>query len=134
MTIINATSHGIHIYRKEDCEYNKSQRKWFVKKGAKPFLTIAPSRRLLNVHIENLLSYFTDEDVPVFISKVVAVDHPASQFPQIKTGDILVVSREYASVAVKRYPEFRYAVISQPVYNDLDNPRPIGCLGLEIVS
>jgi len=103
--IINATPHPINIYRKEDCKYDESQRKLIVKRGAEPVVTIESSGKLLNVHTELHISEITDEGIPIFYEGFVSADHPASQFPQYETGDIIVVSRQYANVASKRYPD-----------------------------
>jgi len=137
--IFNATAHPINIYRKEDCEYNEQLRKWFVKKGAKPVKVIAPSGRILNAHTNYILLQHV-EDIPLWTSSIFDIDDPIDVFGDLKSGDIIVVSRQYAAAHdlwIKEHKNklpYKLACICHPVYNDLDNPKPVGCLGLEIVS
>jgi len=76
-------------------------------------------------------------DTPVYVPRIFDIDDPEDVF-DLKSGDVIIVSRQYASIhqlwiGDHKVP-YKLACISQPVYNDLDNPRPVGCLGLEIVS
>jgi len=135
--IINATPHTVTIYKQSDCEYNESQRKLIVKTGAKPIKKITPSGKLLNACIEHMRveDIF---DTPVYVPRIFDIDDPEDVFDDLKSGDVIIVSRQYAAahdlwVGDHKMP-YRLACISQPVYDNPKNPRPIGCLGLEIVS
>jgi len=136
MTIFNATPHTIIIYKQNDCVYNERIRKLLIKDGAKPLVTIAPSGKLLNAELEHM--YLEDVDgIPVWVERIVDIDDPEDVF-NIQPGDIIIVSRLYAQAHelwISNYrPVYRLACVSQPVYDNVANPRPIGCLGLEIVA
>jgi len=134
--ILNATPHPINIFRQEDCYYEGNQRKWFIKEDIKPIQVIKPSGRVLNAYTEYEILYCTGDNIPIWISNVFAIDNPADVF-DLNPGDIIVVSRMYAEAhrkwIDKKSVSYKLACICQPVYNDIDNPRAIGCLGLEIV-
>ena len=136
MTIFNATPHTITIYKQADCEYDERIRKLIVKEGAKPIATIAPSGKLLSAQIEYM--YLEDVDgIPIWAERIVDIDDPEETF-DLHPGDVIIVSRQYAA-AHKLWAEdhkmsYNLACISQPVYSNPNNPRPVGCLGLEIVS
>ena len=134
--ILNATPHPINIFRQEDCYYEGNQRKWFIKKDIEPIQVIKLSGRVLNAYTEYKILHYTGDNIPIWISDIFDIDDPLDVF-DLSPGDIIIVSRMYAEAhrkwIGKKPVSYKLACICQPVYDNTNNPRAIGCLGLEIV-
>lgn len=124
MEIKNFTPHTINVYREEDVVFSSSHRKYFLKDGAKPVATL-PSEGMLSAKIK----YRRDTDIngiPIFSPQIESVD-------PIPEGDscFFVVSALYVSaVQMLGDDPSRLLTVSNPVYENTENPRPVGCLGL----
>jgi len=127
MKIFNGTPHTIRIFREEDT-FGQG-RKLFLEEGAQPLVEI-PSHGTLNAQTENgeVPSAFQGSDIPL----VGAVQF-TSVDPLPGLYDLYVVSNMYRS-AMKElgYSTENLATISQAVYDDPDNPRPVGCRALAV--
>lgn len=129
MKIVNLTPHPVNIYRKENAEYNPSLRKAFIKPDSRPILTI-PSSGIVNAHITYTLDS-TINGIPIYKSVVKGID-PLP--PEAMEADIIIVSALYASTAkMVGADTTRLVTVSQPVYDNPENPRPVGCIGLNRV-
>jgi len=130
MKIVNLTPHSINIYRKEDAEHNPSLRKAFIKPGARPILTI-PSSGMVNAHITYTYDTMIDK-IPIYKPVVQGID-PLP--PKAMKADIIIVSALYASAAkMVGVDTTKLVTVSQPVYDNPNNPRPVGCIGLNRVE
>ena len=121
--IKNFTPHQILIFRKEDCEFSQPHRKLFLKKGASPILVL-PSEGILNAQI----SYQQiGDDPPIFLPITKSCD----LLPE--GDDYIVVSALFVSaMKILRQDTSRLLTVSQAVYENPENPRPIGCLGFNL--
>lgn len=126
MSLINRTPHPISIFRKEDTVYDSSTRKLILKEDAKP-IEILPAGVPLNAQTRNI-PYETTEDMPFLKGAVEFVS--ADPLPE---EGIIIVSNLYKS-ALKELgiPTTRVATVGDTVYADKDNPRPVGCLSLNV--
>jgi len=129
MKILNATPHVINIFRKEDVNYDEKLRKYFlINPEQKSYMEIQPCGILLNVETKLELKQVIN-GIPIFEVIPVKIDKiPAKH-------DIVIVSNMYANYALQfQIPNIeKLYTISQPVYISRENPRPIGCLGLNKV-
>ena len=126
MRILNTTPHVINIFRKEDVTYDEKLRKHFlINPEQKPYLQIQPGGILLNVETKLELKQIIS-GIPIFEVIPVKIDKIPSKY------DIVIVSNMYASYALQfQIPNIeKIYTISQPVYISKENPRPVGCLGL----
>jgi len=128
--ILNATPHPIYFYKEHQVRYDEKQRKLFLEDSdTEPTFVIEPSGILLSAKVKYSLKEIRD-GIPIYIQEVEHLD------PVPQDYDIVIVSNLYASYAIK----FGIAgieklyTISQPVYADENNPRPVGCLGLDKVK
>jgi len=117
----NFTPHNINIFAKEDVFYDEKQRKYFIKEGAKP-IKILPSEGILNAHIDYELSENVD-GIDIFEAKVKNID-------PLPSGRLIVSALFANACKLMGVGNGRLLTISQPVYKDPNNPRPVGCLGL----
>ena len=130
MRILNATPHPIYFYKEHQVCYDEKQRKYFLEDpNTEPAFVIEPSGVLLNVKVKYSLKEVKD-GIPIYVQEVEHLD------PVPEDYDIVIVSNLYASYAIKFgiAGVERLYTISQPVYADENNPRPIGCLGLDKVK
>lgn len=119
--IYNYTPHTINIYSSTDCYYDQKNRKYFVKEGVKPIHSI-PSQGVLNAHIDYEKVDEID-GIPIYEAKVKSIDPLPSGY--------LIVSALFANACkILGVGTDRLLTISNPIYSNPDNPRPIGCLGL----
>jgi len=117
----NFTPHNINIFAKEDVFYDEKQRKYFIKEGAKPLLVL-PSEGILNAHIDYELSENVD-GIDIFEARVKNID-------PLPSGRLIVSALFVTACKILGINTNRLLTISQPVYSNPDNPRPVGCLGL----
>ena len=127
MRIWNFTPHSLNFYSESDTTPAPKIRKLIINTGAKPVLTV-PSDGMLNAKIDYVK---VDSNLPIveYAPKVTAVD----SIPEnIAEDDIVVVSALYISAyrIVHGTVDPRFRTISNPVYENESNPRPIGCLGV----
>jgi hypothetical protein len=130
--IYNGTSHPINILPKEECEYDQSQRKYFLKREVKPIYTFPAGTNLSveffhrlpldaqnNLHLNEIYNY-------LYISpKFKAID------PLPEGFDIYIVSNLYLQGAIALGKDIsKLATVADPVYSK--DSRPIGCLSLYI--
>ncbi len=122
--IFNGTPHNIVVFAKDNVEYIPEIRKYVLKnQNAIPIATI-PSNGMLNAAVD-FVETGTIDDIPIFNIVAKNVD-------PIPDADIVIVSNMYATYA----KQFNIAglerlyTIGNPVYQNRENPRPIGCLGL----
>ena len=131
MRNLNATPHKINIFLPEQVYYDEKTRKHFLKspKEEQPIKVIEPSGKLLNAKVSYILKE-TKEGIPIFVAKPETID------PIPEDYDIIIASNLYASYAIQfNLPNLdKLYTISQPVYIDKENPKPIGCLGLNKVK
>ena len=127
-TIFNGTPHSILIYDEKDVYEDAKTRKLYVKDPkARPLLEIPPAGEVLNARIVYRKAGIF-EGIPIYEAELLGAD-------PIPEADIVVVSALFAAAA----KEFnlsgleRLYTISQPVYRDPGNPRPVGCLGFSRV-
>ena len=126
MKILNATPHEINIFRKEDVTYDEKLRKHFlINPNQEPYLQIQKSGTLLNVETKLELKWII-AGIPIFEVIPVKIDKIPTKY------DIVIVSNMYANYALQfQIPNIKKLyTISQPVYVSKENPRPVGCLGL----
>lgn len=129
MKIVNGTQHAITIYSIDDCDQS-NPRRLVLKPGAKP-VYIVPAGTPLNAVKSNA-------DVPEFsgIKELPFTVKGAASFTDadpLPDGDIVVVSNLYRAARVELgLSTARCAVIDGAVYEDGDNPRPVGCTSLAI--
>ena len=125
---MNCTPHEIVIFAPEDVEYVAEIRKNVVKNEAKPITVIPKSNVLLNVKV-HYEEFDKLNGVPLFRMVVDSID------PVPDEADIVIVSAMYASIAIAlNIPGIdRLYTVSQPVYDSVEKPRPIGVLGLNKV-
>jgi len=124
LKIYNGTPHKINIYKKEDTEYKPEIRKYIVKDGAKPIITI-DSNGLLNAKIEYTEKEVKD-NITIYKMNATGVDTVPENY------DIVIVSNLFATVAKDFNIEGvdKLYTVANPVYDNSENPRPVGCLGL----
>jgi hypothetical protein len=125
MKVLNCTPHPLVVFREEDTVFSPEHRKFFVKEGAQPALTIAPSGVLLNVQWGQPKTELVGEGIPVRRKPVTGID----AIPE--DADMVIVSALFASSALAAGVQGcdRLFTIADPVYADPSNPRPVGCLG-----
>jgi hypothetical protein len=125
MKLLNCTPHPLVVFREEDVVFMPEHRKAFVKEGATPLMTIAPSGVLLNVQWGQPKTELVGEGIPVRRKPVTGID----AIPE--DADMVIVSALFASTALATGAPGvqRLFTISDPVYADPSNPRPVGCLG-----
>ena len=126
MDIFNGTAHQINIFSLESCDQT-DPRKLMVKEGEYPTTIIAAGTNL-NCVKQNLPAPEGDFGFPVK-GAVVFVSHD----PLPEGYDIYIVSNLFRS-AVKELggDTSKLATVDGVVYNNPENPRPCGCLGLAI--
>ena len=118
----NYTPHTINIYSPEQVEYVPEIRKYVVKKGEQPKVVI-PSDGMLSAIIKYDSTTQID-GIPIYEAVVESCDIPPE-------GEDVIVSQLYvAAMRALGRDVSRLYTVSQPVYNSKENPRPIGCLGL----
>jgi len=128
--ILNTTPHPIHIFNPEQVYYDEKRRKHFLKnKDEKPVVIIEPSGILLNVKTKYILQEVKG-GIPIYIKLIEGID------PLPGEHDILIVSKTYANTALQFNLKGleRLYTVSQTVYTNKNNPRPIGCLGLNKIK
>lgn len=125
-TIFNGTQHAINIYSIDQCD-NTDPRKLIVKEGEMPSTIIAAGTNL-NCVKTNLPA--PAEDFGFTVKGAVVF---TSYDPLPEGYDIYIVSNLYRS-AVKELggDTSKLATVNGVVYQDINNPRPCGCLGLAI--
>ncbi|MCD6418072.1 hypothetical protein J7M00_04760, partial [bacterium] len=118
----NYTPHTINIYSQEQVEYVPEIRKYVVKEGEEPIVVI-PSDGMLSAKIK--YEKITEIDgIPIHEPVVENCDEPPE-------GEDVIVSQLYvAAMRALGMDTSKLYTVSQPVYNSKDNPRPVGCLGL----
>ena len=119
--IRNFTPHKIVIFKREDCFFDDKTRKYYLKEGAQPVVEI-PSEGVLNAHIEYERSEIVD-NVEIFEARVKEID-------PLPPGRLIVSALFANACKIMGIGTDRLLTISQPVYDNPDNPRPVGCLGL----
>ena len=126
MRIFNGTPHPVAFYRQEDVEFDEKTRKFILKDGALPFLSIE-SNGILNAHIV----WVRSGD----INSIPRYEMCATDIDPIPTGfDVVIVSNLYANIALSLGVNGlnKLYTIVMPVYStDL---KPVGCLGLAKVK
>jgi len=124
MKIKNYTPHEIKIYDKNQAHYVPEKRKWFINENEKDNpIRVIPSDGILNAKIDYIETE-TLEGIPIYSPEVTNIDTPPENC-------YIVVSALYVQAAkILGIPTKRMLTVSQPVYEDENNPRPIGCLGL----
>lgn len=116
--LINTTPHDINLYRESDAALDAKTRKLIAKPGAKPYRTIPASGTLLNAKAtEELLD-------PVEGVTVKSVVWKTDSLPN--DGNFYIVSALYKSAASAKDAK-RLLAVGGVVYDNADNPRPIGC-------
>jgi len=127
--IFNGTPHTIVLYNEQDTI--SDGRKLFIKEGAQPIKQIESQGTLTATKQNSELPEWVQGigfDVPLKGAvKFTKVD------PLPPGYDIYVVSNLYRS-AMKElgYDTSRIATVCDAVYQDPDNPKPIGCLSLAV--
>ncbi len=122
MALKNYTPHTINIYKESDVEYDSTHRKFFVKPGATACKTI-PSKGIANAKIRYVADDAID-GIPTFRPTVEAAD----TLPE--NGKFIVSALYVQACKILGQDTAHLFTVSQPVYTDPDNPRPVGCLGL----
>lgn len=118
----NMTPHPVNIYSPDDVTYVPDQRKWFLRDGAKPIVVIPPSGTLLNA----TQTVVDDGDIDGIPLK--KADWSVSGFvPDPDT--YYIVSALFKSAYQGLFAD-RLLTVGDPVYQSIDNPRPVGCLFL----
>jgi hypothetical protein len=120
--IKNMTPHSINIYSTSSATYDVANRKYFLKDGAQPVLVIPPSGELLNAK-----SVQVDQN-PIDGVPIKAVQWTVDNFNP-EPGVYYVVSALFKS-AYNGPNKGQLLTVGDPVYADLSNPRPVGCLFL----
>ena len=125
--IINGTPHEITIYAEDQCVFDPASRKLMLKEGTTAVQRI-PAGTPLNAKTQ--VSELADAQYPFLKGAVEFVD--ADPLPGMP-GDIVIVSNLYRS-ALKELGRdtSRVATVGGTVYTDIKNPRPVGCLWLNI--
>jgi len=126
MKIYNGTQHQINIFQCDQCDQT-DPRKLIVLDGESPIYTI-PAGKNLNALKGNKPAPSGKFPFPVMGAVVFEGYDPLP-----KGYDIYIVSNLYRSaVAELGGDTSRLATVNGVVYQDSDNPRPCGCLGLAI--
>ena len=118
----NGTAHAVNILRfNEDVfEFKQDIRKWVVRKGAAiEIIRSFPQQTMLSLDFD--IQDSAIDNIPIR-------DRVLTHRDSLPEGyDFYIVSAQFAAA----YPnDDRLLTISDPVYSDPDNPRPVGCLGL----
>lgn len=120
--MLNCTPHSIHVFSKEDVEYVPQHRKLFIKSGATPKVIIPPSGTVLSLQLQNELEG-EREGIPIYKKRMLSYDQPI---------DGAIVSALYGAHVAPRHPNMTLYGVADPVYESVENPRPVGCLGLQV--
>jgi len=123
MNIINMTPHEVVIYQTKDAGFIPKIRKYVLRDDATPVANI-PSSGMLSVQF---LDETWEEDGIMFCRREVAEIDPIPE-----GNSLVIVSALYASAARQaKIPGYeRLVTIGDPVYEDKEGKRPIGCLKL----
>ena len=126
--IVNGTPHEITIYAEADCTLASASRKLILKENATPLFGI-PAGIPLNAKTQIKELRNPNPEFPFLKGAVEFIE--ADPLPE--EGDIVVVSNLYRS-ALKELGRdtSRVATVGGTVYADSDNPRPVGCLWLNV--
>jgi len=126
MKVFNGTQHTINIYTLDQCD-NTDPRKLIVLDGQSPCHVI-PAGTNLNCVKVNAPIDDTAFDFPV-TGAVQFTGHD-----DLPDGyDIYIVSQLFRAAVVALGGDTSHlATVNGVVYQDIDNPRPCGCLGLAI--
>ena len=124
--IFNGTQHQINIFSLDQCDQSDA-RKLIVLEGEMPSTIIAAGTNL-NCAKENLPAPAGEFGFNVKGAVVFTAHDPLPE-----GYDIYIVSNLYRS-AVKELggDTSKLATVDGVVYQDVNNPRPCGCLGLAI--
>jgi len=135
MAIFNCTPHVINIYKQDDVDMS-NPRRLFVKPDAQPHVMLQPCGTILNATIDRVV--MSDKthglDVPLVTSKFVGVQYPPTTVQDSTDDDWFIVSALFKSAFNAVYPghAINLLTVDSVVYDDVDNPRPCGCLNLSI--
>ena len=125
--IINGTPHEISIYAESSVQLDSASRKLIVAENATPIHRI-PAGSALNCKTK--VSELTDSEFPFLRGAVEFVD--ADPLPGMP-GDIVIVSNLYRSALKELGRDTRrVATVGGTVYENITNPRPVGCLWLNV--
>ena len=135
MAIFNCTPHVINIYKQDDVDMS-NPRRLFVKPNTQPHVVLQPCGTLLNVTIDRVVVSNTTHglDVPLVSSNFTGVQYPPSTVPDSTPDDYFIVSALFKSAfdKVNGIHGINLLTVDSVVYDDVDNPRPCGCLNLAI--
>lgn len=123
MRIYNGTAHPVKIYdRNVGVSYDAKTRKHYLS-GIGRILAMLPQHGMLSVSYE----YTEDRigNIPVIRREVKHIDLLPDGY------DYYLVSAQYASHAPDKS---KLLIIGEPLYENPDNPRPIGVLSLSFVE
>lgn len=126
--IFNCTPHKINIYGKNQVFYQEKQRKFFLKEGEKSN-QVFTSDFLLNAEIEQ---NFEKEihGVGIYSEKVLSIDPIPDKY--LGEKNFFVVSAKFISACrILNTETKQFLTICNPVYENPENPKPIGCLGFQ---
>ena len=129
MTIINCTPHAINIYSADDCDLS-NPRRITVTAGAKTIQVIPPSGNTLNAQLGKKVAGNIG-NIPLYSVTYDGVDNP------LDYGDLnnyFIVSALFKTAFLHCNPDshVKLLTVDSVVYDSMDNPRPVGCLGFAI--
>lgn len=120
--LVNMTPHQVNIFAQDAAVYVPDQRKMFLTDGVKPISVIPPSGTLLNA-TQTVADDGDIDGIPV--KKVI---WEVSGF--VPDPDIHYIVSALFKSAYKGELADHLLTVGDPVYQSLDNPRPVGCLFL----
>jgi len=125
--IINLTPHPINIFEESQVD-SSNPRRLFLLNGQTPIKVIPASGDVANVDLD----YISSEDIDGIPIKQRVVNGIYDPFKHPSDDEYYVVSSLFKSVWIDLGKEYsdRLLTVGQVIYDSLDNPRPIGCLGL----
>ena len=125
--LFNGTPHEVTIYAEADCTLDSASRKLILKENATAVFKI-PAGTPLNAKTQ--VSEIYDSEFPFLRGAVEFVD--ADPLPGMP-GDIVIVSNLYRSALKELSRDTgRIATVGGTVYENIKNPRPVGCLWLNV--